>query len=197
MRLKLSYCLLLVLLILGGGRVSLQAQDYAVKSNLLAGATATLNLGAEIGVAPKWTIDLSGSYNNWSKDENVKWKHFLVQPEARYWFCDRFSRHFVGAHLIGGGFNLRRIKNNLSIFGTDFSVLNNLRYQGFAYGAGVAYGFAFMLSKGLNLELEAGFGYAYLDYDVFKCSGCQRKVGSGTHHYVGPTKAAVNLVYVF
>ena len=54
-----------------------------------------------------------------------------------------------------------------------------------------------MLSEGLNLELEAGFGYAYLDFGIYKCSGCQRKVGEGSHHYIGPTKAAVNLVYLF
>jgi putative salt-induced outer membrane protein YdiY len=120
-----------------------------------------------------------------------------VQPEARYWFCDCFSGHFVGAHILCGAYNLANIKNNISILGTDFSVLSNMRYQGYAYGAGVAYGYAFMLSKSINLELEAGFGYAYLDYDKFKCDGCSRKVGSGSHHYVGPTKAAVNLVFVF
>ena len=196
MKSQLSLCLLLTLLFIGG-RTPLYAQEYAVKTNALADVTATLNLGVEMGVAPKWTVDLSGSYNAWSKNKSVKWKHLLIQPEARYWFCDRFSRHFIGAHLIGGAFNLGRIKNNISILGTDFSVLNDMRYQGYAYGAGVAYGFAFMLSKSINLELEAGFGYAYLDYDIFKCSGCQRKVGDGTHHYVGPTKAAVKLVCVF
>lgn len=197
MKPQLSFCLLLALLIFGGGRTSLYAQEYAVKTNALAEATATLNLGAEIGIAPKWTVDISGSYNAWSKNKSVKWKHLLIQPEARYWFCDRFSRHFIGAHLLGGAFNLGRINNNLSIFGTDFSVLSDMRYQGYAYGGGIAYGFAFMLSESLNLELEAGFGYAYLDYDIYKCSGCQRKVGDGTHHYIGPTKAAVNLVYLF
>ncbi len=197
MKSQLSFCLLLVLLTIGGGRTSLSAQEYAVKTNLLYDTTATLNLGVEVGVAPKWSVDLSGSYNAWSKDESVKWKHLLIQPEVRYWFCDRFSRHFVGAHLLGGAFNVGRVRNNISILGTDFSVLSNKRYQGYAYGGGVAYGFAFMLSEGLNLELEAGFGYAYLDYDIFKCSGCQRKVGDGNHHYIGPTKAAVNLVYVF
>lgn len=54
-----------------------------------------------------------------------------------------------------------------------------------------------MLSKHWNLELEAGFGYMLLDYDRFECDGCGRKAGSGIHHYVGPTKAAVNLVFLF
>ena len=197
MKARLSFCLLLVLFIIGGSRTSLCAQDFGVKTNALYDATATVNLGVEIGVASKWTVDISANYNGWSKNQATKWKHWLVQPEARYWFCDRFSGHFVGAHLLCGAYNLANIKNNISILGTDFSVLSNMRYQGYAYGAGVAYGYAFMLSKSINLELEAGFGYAYLDYDKFKCNGCGRKVGSGSHHYVGPTKAAVNLVFVF
>ncbi|MBO7299991.1 MAG: DUF3575 domain-containing protein [Tidjanibacter sp.] len=186
---------LIVFFLLGG--LKLHAQDWAIKTNLLYDATSTINLGVEVGVAPKWTIDLSGSLNAWSTDRGPKWKHWLVQPEARYWFCDRFSRHFVGAHLIGSAFNFGSLQNNLSFLGTDFSVLNKRRYQGYAYGAGVAYGFAFMLSEHLNLELEAGVGYLFLDYEVFRCSDCGKKIGEGTHHYVGPTKAAINLVYVF
>lgn len=197
MRTQLRLLLLFILLALGGGISQVHAQDWAIKTNIISDATATVNLGAEIGIAPKWSVDISGSYNGWSKNESVKWKHVLVQPEARYWFCDRFSRHFVGAHLIYGAYNLAKIKNNISILGTDFSVLKDMRYQGYAYGVGVAYGFAFMLSKSINLELEAGFGYAYLDYDIFNCGGCGRKVSSDTHHYFGPTKAAVNLVFVF
>lgn len=197
MRSQLKFCLLFTLFVLSGGISQVHAQNWAVKTNILSDATATANIGVEMGVAPKWTIDISGSYNNWSKNESVKWKHALIQPEARYWFCDRFSRHFVGAHLLYGAFNIARVHNNISFLGTDFTVLNNMRYQGFAYGAGVAYGFAFMLSKSINLELEVGFGYAYLDYDIFKCSGCGRNVGSGDHHYFGPTKAAVNLEFVF
>ena len=182
---------------MGGKMSQVSAQNWAVKTNLVYDATATVNLGVEVGVAPKWTIDLSGNLNAWSTKSGAKWKHWLAQPEARYWFCDRFSRHFVGGHLIAGAFNFGSIKNNISFLGTDFSVLTNHRYQGYAYGAGVAYGFAFILSKHINLELEAGFGYMYLDYEVFQCSDCGRRVGDGSHHYVGPTKAAVNLVFVF
>jgi hypothetical protein len=176
---------------------AVQAQDMAIKTNLLYDATATANAGLEIGLAPQWTLDLSGNLNAWSKDEQTKWKHWMVQPEVRYWFCDRFSRHFIGAHLIAGAFNFGNIKNNLSLLGTDFSVLSQKRYQGYAYGAGVAYGFAFVLTKSLNLELEAGLGYMYLDHEIYECSGCGRKVGEGGHHYVGPTKAAINLELVF
>lgn len=196
MKRKLSFCLLFALLFLGGPSRAC-AQDWAVKTNLVYDATATANLGVEIGLAPKWTLDVSGNLNAWSKNDKTKWKHWLIQPEARYWFCDRFSRHFIGVHAIGAAFNFGSIQNNISFLGTDLSVLSSKRYQGYAFGGGLAYGYAFMLSKYINLELEAGFGYLYLDYEMFKCSDCGRKIGEGTHHYVGPTKAALNLVFLF
>lgn len=199
MRPKYSFCLLLLFLLIGGGGEFSQvsAQKWAIKTNVIYDATATANLGIEIGLAPKWTLDISGNLNAWSKNEATKWKHWMVQPEARYWFCDRFSRHFLGFHAIAGAFNFGGINNNISFLGTDFSRLQDNRYQGYAYGAGVAYGFAFMLSEHINLELEAGFGYMYLDYEIFDCSDCGRRIGDGGHHYIGPTKAAINLVFLF
>lgn len=192
---RLGLCLILVMLT--GWLSPVRAQSFAVKTNLIYDATATVNVGMEVGLAPRWTFDLSGNLNTWSKNEYTKWKHWMVQPEARYWFCDRFSRHFIGAHLLTGAFNFGNINNNISFLGTDFSVLSDYRYQGYAYGGGLAYGFAFVLSKHLNLELEVGAGYVYLDYEKFECADCGRKVGEGNHHYVGPTKAAINLVYLF
>lgn len=192
---RLGLCLILVMLT--GWLGPVRAQSFAVKTNLIYDATATVNVGMELGLAPRWTFDLSGNLNTWSKNEYTKWKHWMVQPEARYWFCDRFSRHFIGAHFLTGAFNFGNINNDISFLGTDFSVLSDYRYQGYAYGGGLAYGFAFVLSKHLNLELEVGAGYVYLDYEKFECADCGRKVGEGNHHYVGPTKAAINLVYLF
>lgn len=194
---KVKLCLCFIVLFFFQGLTHSNAQNIAFKTNLLYDVSATANLGVEIGLAPKWTLDVSGNLNTWSTNDQARWKHWLVQPEARYWFCDRFSRHFLGAHLIAASFNFGNIKNNLSFLGTDFSVLTDNRYQGYAYGAGVAYGFAFILSRHLNLELEAGFGYICLDYDRFDCSGCGQLTASGIHHYIGPTKAAVNLVFLF
>ena len=48
------------------------------------------------------------------------------------------------------------------------------------------------------LEAEIGMGYSYTRYDKFRCSGCGKKVETNQpHHYVGLTKAAINLVYLF
>lgn len=195
MRCKIAFCIAAVFLLCCASKA--KAQNFAIKSNLIYDATATVNLGMEVGLAPQWTLDLSGNFNAWSKNEDVKWKHWMFQPEAKYWFCDRFSRHFVGVHLIGGAYNFASIDKYFPFLKTDLSSLSDMRYQGYAYGCGASYGFAFVLSKHLNLELEAGFGYMYLDYETFKCTGCGQKIRESAYHYVGPTKAAINIVYVF
>lgn len=177
--------------------LSANAQKFALKTNLLYDATATVNVGAEFGLAPKWTFDLSGNYNGWPVNGH-KWKHWMVQPEARYWFCDRFQGHFLGAHLLGGAYNFGFIPNNFKFLGHDFSPLTDHRVQGYAVGGGVAYGYAWALCRHLNLEFEFGAGYIYTQYDMFECEGCGKMVAKKEpYHYVGPTKAAISLVYVF
>ncbi|MBQ9676029.1 MAG: DUF3575 domain-containing protein [Bacteroidaceae bacterium] len=176
----------------------LQAQKVAVKTNLLYDATATINAGIEFGLAPKWTLDLSGNFNGWTMSHDRKWKHWLVQPEARYWFCDRFAGHFLGFHALGGQYNVGHLKNNIKFLGKDFSKLSDSRYQGWFIGAGIAYGYAWVLNKHWNLEGEIGIGYAYSRYDRFNCKGCGKKIEEDEDfHYFGPTKAAINLIYVF
>ena len=194
MSIKKKLCLLIF--VLGGGISVSNAQDFTIKTNLLYDATLNVNLGVEAGLAPHWSLDLSGNYNNWTINEH-KWKHWFVQPEARYWFCEYFAKHFLAVHLIGGQYNFGHMKNNVSFLGSDFSPLTDHRYQGWAVGAGVAYGYSFILGRHWNLELELGVGYAYTQYDKYECKDCGKKVDTGDHHYVGPTKAAINLVYVF
>lgn len=189
--------ILLGALLAGSCYNHLLGQHVAVKSNVLYDATATVNAGIEVGLAPHWSLDLSGNYNGWSKNDDTKWKHWMAQPEARYWLCDRFSRHFFGVHLTIGAFNFGGLRNDLSILGTDLALLTASRYQGYAYGGGVGYGYAFMLHEHWNLELEGAIGYLFLDYEKFDCAGCGRRTGEGHHHYFGPTKAAISIVYLF
>ena len=177
--------------------VGVKGQNVALKTNLLYDATLTVNAGLEVGLAPRWSFDLLGNYNGWTVDGH-KWKHWLAQPELRYWFCDRFAGHFIGLHALVGEYNFGNFDTSLSFLGTDYSVFADHRHQGWYAGAGIAYGYSFILSRHWNLELELGAGYVYTRYDVFECQGCGKKVEEDKpHHYVGPTKAAVNLVYNF
>lgn len=177
---------------------SASAQDVALKSNLLDDALASPNLGVEFKLAPKWTMDVTGELNLWTFSDNKRWKHWFVQPEARYWFCDRFAGHFVGAHAIGGQYNIGGIDVPVNFLGTDFRKLKDYRYQGWFGGVGVVYGYDWILGRHWNLEAVIGLGWTYTRYDQFKCAGCGKKIARNRpHNYVGPTKAAINIVYTF
>ena len=194
MKWKISLILVLLCSCLLEGK----AQRIAVKTNILYDAAATINIGAELGVAPKWTIDVSGNYNNWNMSHERRWKHWFVQPEARYWFCERFGGHFVGVHAIGGKFNIGNLDNDFKFLGTNFSVLSDQRFQGWAVGGGLAYGYSYMLNEHWNLEAELGLGYAYMKYDRYPCAVCGDKIAEDqSHNYWGVTKLAINLVYLF
>jgi hypothetical protein len=196
MNLKWTIRFTILLMGLSAGKVS--AQEIAVKTNALYWATATPNLGLEVALAPRWTVDLSGGYNPWTFSDNMKWKHWLVQPEVRYWLCEKMGGHFFGFHLHGGQYNVGNIDADFKLAGTDFSRLKDHRFEGWFAGAGVSYGHAWMLGRHWSLEAEIGLGYAYTRYDSYQCPECGSRLEEGkNHNYFGPTKAAVNLVYVF
>ena len=173
------------------------SQGIALKSNILSDAFLNINVGAEATIAPKWSVDLTCDFNAWTVDTH-KWKHWVVQPELRYWFCDPFAGHFIGAHLLGGQYNIGNINNGINFLGTDFSRLSNERFQGWFVGAGIAYGFAWVLGRHWNIEAEIGFGWTYTRYESYPCTHCGNKIDNNRpHNYVGPTKAALNIVYLF
>lgn len=193
-----SRLIAITLFVLSALAFSAKAQDVALKSNLFYDATTTANLGLEFGLSPKWTFDFSGNLNAWRFSGGKQWRHWLVQPEARYWLCNTFAGHFFATHLLGGQYNFGRLNMDFKFLGSDFSKLNDMRYQGWFVGAGVGYGYAWILNCHWNLEAEIGIGWAYTRYDTYRCAGCGKKVEQGKHHnYFGPTKAAINLVYVF
>lgn len=61
--------LALLFAILICGIATSSAQKVAIKTNALYDATATINLGAEFGLHPRWTLDISGNFNSWSKNK--------------------------------------------------------------------------------------------------------------------------------
>ena len=80
----------------------LYGQVVGIKTNVLMDITKTINLGAEIGLSKKSTLDLYANYNPWEDSNNKMFKMLAFQPEYRYWFCDRFNGHFIGIHAHGG-----------------------------------------------------------------------------------------------
>ena len=62
---------ILILFMLGCAISEGYAQKVALKSNLLYDATTTMNLGLEIGLVRKWTLDIPVNYNPWKLSDGV------------------------------------------------------------------------------------------------------------------------------
>lgn len=94
MKFKSIITLLSITVILG---INCSAEErVAVKTNLLYDALYNANLGIEFSVAPHWSVDISGNYNGWKLSHGRQWKHWMLQPELRYWLKDKNMRgHFL------------------------------------------------------------------------------------------------------
>lgn len=175
--------------------VSVYAQDISVKTNLLYGAyAATPNVGVEVALGKRSTLDIGAGFNwfNSTSTNNKKTIHWLGQAEYRYWTCSKFNGHFFGIHALGSQYNVSGHELPL-LFGEGSK---NYRYEGWAVGTGISYGYSFYLGTHWNLEATIGAGYAYLKYDKYKCAKCGEKVGAKKRHYLGPTEAAISIVYI-
>lgn len=175
------------------------SQDITIKTNLLYGVgTFTPNIGIEIGLGKRTTLDISGGYNWFNLDganssNNKKLVHWIVQPEFRYFLCERFTGHFFGIHAIGSQYNIGGYELPM-FFGKESK---NYRYEGYAYGAGLSYGYQLPLAKRWNLEFNIGVGYMRMKYDQYDCSNCgELKENGATKNYFGPTKAGISLIFL-
>lgn len=160
--------------------VACWGQKFAVKTNAAYWAAATLNAGMEVAVSPRMTIDLAGNYNPFRFRHNKKWMHWALQPEWRWWTCQRFMGHFFGVYLQGGQYN---------------AGLKKYRYDGWLAGAGISYGYQWWIGKRWNLETALGIGYVYFDFNRYWRENCGKYVNSGHRNYIGPTKLSLSLMY--
>jgi hypothetical protein len=169
-------------------------QNVAVKTNLLGWAAGgTINAGLEFATSQKVTFQVFGALNPWDFSDDKRAHVWSVEPEVRYWFCQKFNGHFVGFHLLGGEYNIRNIDVPFSTLPKQ--EIKGRHYEGWYVGAGLTYGYQWILSKHWNFEASIGIGYARSPYKL--CGRCQKTLNDDVRHYVGPTKVATSLIYSF
>ena len=177
----------LLLFLLVGLFTQMQAQTFAVNSNLLLLSTQTYNLGAEITVGDHTTLGLSVFGNNkpyFHKDMRT----IGVQPEFKYYFGGRpMYHHYVGIGLLAA----------------DYSITwGNRKYDGTAWGGGMTFGYVISLSKRWNLDFHGGVGAIFSHHKEFMVNGddlllndnSQAKDGFWEYRIL-PTKLGITLSY--
>ncbi|MCH5232396.1 MAG: DUF3575 domain-containing protein [Muribaculaceae bacterium] len=172
------------------------SQKVGIKTNILSDVFTTPSLGVEYRVSNLWTIDFSAQLNAWNINGR-RWRHWMLQAEARRWYRESLKGSFFGAHIIVGQFNIGNINTKFKFLGTDFSKLKDNRYQGWGGGLGLAYGYAWNLARHWNLEAEVGIGWICTRYDKYPCAECGSVIRKGgNHNYFGPTKLCFAVEYI-
>ena len=161
---------------------SLSAQTVALKTDLAYWATTTPNASLEVGLSPRFTLDLLAAYNPWTFSNDRKMRCWLAQPSLRYWLCERFEGHFFGVHAHAAQY---------------FGGFHRKRYDGYLAGGGISYGYDWILSPHWNVEAEVGVGYARMWWDESERAFCEKCSTPRHRNYVGPTKLGLTFSYLF
>ena len=171
---------------------------FALKTNLLHDATASVNLAAEYAFAPKWSVALEGSLRLWDA-YGFTLDHCILRPEARYWFCERFNGLFASAYLMGGQATVGHFYDFSRIYSRFPNLDSFLLKDALLLSGGVGLGYDLILSRHWNVEFAASAGYMFVqgdEYDYYDQDSAPLLKGS-VFDYVGPTALSVSIVYLF
>lgn len=172
----------------------------ALKTNLLYDAATMLNYGVEFPLGKRFSVVWEHYLPWWVMRNNRTCIQYLtLGGEARWWFLpqpraasarrverDRLVGHFLGVYGFWGKTDLQW--DRIGCYQCDN-----------VWSAGLTYGFAFPLTRHLNLELDASFGVARIPYQHYIPSDDWQILwrdydNVGITYYFGPTKIQVSLV---
>ena len=168
---------------------------FAIKTNLLYGATTTPNLGIEVLLSRFFTFDFAAGWNPFVYKDNRKFAHLMVQPTLRFWAQEPFNGHFFGLSTMYSYFNVSDIRVPYNWFG-QLSNLRNHRFYGHAFSASIQYGHQWVLSPRWSMEASINAGYMLLDYAQFECGWCGEFIRHNRSDHWGITNAAISLIYI-
>lgn len=165
--------------------LALSAQSYSLRTNILGLGTTNLNLEASMTLSRKWSLHLPLQYNPFRFSGNRQFRNLYASPGVRYWLLESYMGGFIGMYGTAGIYSVG------NLFGSKY------RYEGEGYGVGVSIGRSYQLGTRWNFEWEVGAGAVWLGYDKYQCKRCGDLVEKNYGWHFLPTRAALNLVYLF
>jgi hypothetical protein len=184
---------ILLLLVLFAGGLSVRAQHIAVNNNLLFDIMGALSAGVEVPLSNTASVEAYGSFRPWKRGAESVHKHWLAQAQYRIWPCQVMNGFFFGPYAHGGEFN---IGNKELPFGLLKGLKPN-RYEGWLIGGGLGVGYEYALARHWNLGAEIGAGYTYIKYKKYDCERCGNLLDDADYHYIGISRAALSIIYLF
>ncbi len=185
-----------------------RAQDVvALKTNLLHDATASANLGVEVGIGDRWTVEAAASARMFDA-YGIMLDHVIVRPELKYWFCEKFNGLFVSAYGMGGRVEAGHFWDFSQYYERFPNLKTFLLKDADMLSMGVGIGYDWILGRHWNLEAEMNLGYMYLCGDEYYLSqdadgkyylpdDAEPLLKGSIFDYVGPTRLSLSIVYLF
>lgn len=141
---KIRLVLVVILMIATGG--SINAQRVALTTNLFEDAIVTPNVGVDVVLGDKQSFSFDASFAPYKLADAFHNKCMIYRAGYKFWFAQALYGHYVGVDLVA----------NSSDVG-----LGKWSSKDEYIGIGASYGYAFIISKRLNLVPHIGIGYAY------------------------------------
>lgn len=70
--------------------LSVSAQSYSLRTNVIGLATTNLNLEASMTLNRKWSLHLPVQYNPFKFGRNRQFRNFYAAPGVRYWLLESY-----------------------------------------------------------------------------------------------------------
>ena len=135
-------------------------------------------------VGPKLSLAAEGYWNP-IRTGGLRTQFLIAQAGVRLWRFEPHTGPFLGAYAAGGTFDVGNRRHH---------------YKGFLVGAGISYGYGWMLSERWSLTAEAGLGLYYLrdrERDYRTPWSEDETIRRSRRLVVGPSKAEVGFSYLF
>ncbi len=175
--LSISFCL------------SASAQKLSVSTNITDWLSlGTMNIEGSYAVARHWTTHLEWDYNPWTYKEGTQDqfqnRNLAGEAGVRWWPWHVYSGWWVSTAARYEMYNRG-------------GVLDDSAEEGDAYGIGLGFGYALMLSDRINIDFGMGLWGGYKTYTVYRCTNCGRIMEQGEKTFMLPNDFMVSFVYVF
>ena len=161
----------------------------ALTANLLSWATLAPNLGAELYLAPRWSLAADASFGLWTSSHRTHaFRSWSAGGELRYWLHSprgTFRRTHIGLSVRGGEYDD-------TFFGPGT--------RGEALMAGITLGYRFHLPRRWQVDAGIGAGFIHTRYDRYRWNPRFHRyehTGSRTRNLPAITDLHVSLVRLF
>jgi hypothetical protein len=166
----------------------------AVGTNLLYDLALFTNLSLEIPVGERYSLLAQGA-SVWLQTKAPDYWSYRIQMlwlEGRYWWRNSpvaLRGAFAGIYGAIGSYDIRLFPKGPEPLGT---------LSRFSYSLGLTAGYSIPIARRWNMEFSLGAGYLGGKYEEYNhsCADCYLKRNTGQRQYLGPTKAAVSLIYI-